>query len=196
MSLASAGTEVAPVEVFGIRHHGPGSARSLVAALDDYRPDAVLIEGPADADSLIPLAESEGMEPPVALLAYAADQPSLASFWPFAVFSPEWQAIRWALEHQVTVAFCDLPAAVTLATRTEGPRRRRVREDPLGQLAAAAGYDDAERWWDDVIESRLDGASPFPGLTEAMTELRRDEPTTRCTSGDGRRTCDARSGRR
>ena len=44
--------------------------------------------------------------------------------------------------------------------------------DPLGTLAAAAGYDDAERWWEDLVESRLDGSSPFPLLTEAMAELR------------------------
>ncbi len=40
-------------------------------------------------------------------------------------------------------------------------------------LATAAGYDDPERWWDDVIEYRLDGQSPFAALTEAMAELRR-----------------------
>ena len=43
------------LEIFGIRHHGPGSARSLVAALGVFEPDVVLIEGPADADPLIPL---------------------------------------------------------------------------------------------------------------------------------------------
>ena len=44
--------------------------------------------------------------------------------------------------------------------------------DPLGALAAAAGYDDPERWWEDLVESRLDGSSPFPLLIEAMAELR------------------------
>ena len=41
------------VAVLGIRHHGPGSARSLLAALGDFGPDQVLIEGPADADPLV-----------------------------------------------------------------------------------------------------------------------------------------------
>ena len=59
------------VEVFGIRHHGPGSARSLVAALTAYQPDAVLIEGPADADPLLRWVLADGMAPPLALLAYA-----------------------------------------------------------------------------------------------------------------------------
>ena len=44
--------------ILGIRHHGPGSARSVAAALDAIQPQAVLVEGPPDADALIPLAAS------------------------------------------------------------------------------------------------------------------------------------------
>src|SRR5690606_19128720 len=47
-----------------------------------------------------------------------------------------------------------------------------IRLDPLGWLARAAGYDDAERWWDDVVEHRGGGPSPFPAIAEAMAELR------------------------
>ena len=38
--------------VFGVRHHGPGSARSLRRALDALQPDVVLVEGPPDADAV------------------------------------------------------------------------------------------------------------------------------------------------
>ena len=41
--------------IFGIRHHGPGSARSLVRALNDLMPDIILIEGPPDANEVIHL---------------------------------------------------------------------------------------------------------------------------------------------
>ncbi|HEY2240660.1 MAG TPA: DUF5682 family protein [Streptosporangiaceae bacterium] len=171
------------VAVLGIRHHGPGSARSVLAELDRLRPSAVLIEGPADAAPVLPLAAEPGMEPPVALLAYAPDSPRVSAFWPFAVFSPEWQALVWAARHQVPARFCDLPAAVMLATPPpagEEPAGRGadddLREDPLARLASAAGYDDPERWWDDLVESRLDGGSPFAALTEAMAELRAATP--------------------
>ena len=179
-----------PVEVFGIRHHGPGSARSLVAALTDYQPDAVLIEGPADADSLLRWVLADEMAPPLALLGYAPDHPQTAAFWPYAVFSPEWQAMIYALQRGIDVGFCDLPAAAMLA---RWPRRQPPdddleksddvpsetlsgppveQQDPLAVLAAAAGYDDPERWWDDLVESRLDSSSPFPLITDAMAELR------------------------
>ena len=105
------------VEVFGIRHHGPGSARSLVEDLDRLAPDCVLIEGPPDADALIPLAAADGMKPPVALLVYDPDAPRDAAFYPFAVFSPEWQAIRHALKAGVPVRFIDLGVGAQLAIR-------------------------------------------------------------------------------
>jgi hypothetical protein len=76
------------VTLLGVRHHGPGSARAVRAALAELRPDVVLIEGPPEADELVPLAANAGMEPPVALLAYVAGEPSRSAFWPFAVFSP------------------------------------------------------------------------------------------------------------
>ena len=163
----------AMVAVFGIRHHGPGSARSLERALDALQPDAVLIEGPPEADKLLPLAAREEMNPPVALLAYAPDEPAKAAFYPFARFSPEWRAIRHALTHQVDVRFMDLPAANTLAA--ERPRRRGgVRADPLAALAEIAGHGDTERWWEDMVEAQDE--SPFEAVTEAMAVLREAYP--------------------
>ena len=159
--------------VLGIRHHGPGSARSVVAELDRIQPAAVLIEGPSDAGPLLGFAGRDDLDPPVALFAYDPSAPRVSAFWPFASFSPEWQAMRWAAAHDVPVRFCDLPSGAFLAEPDDVPDRKRVvREDPIGLLAAAAGYDDPERWWDDVIESRLDGQPPFEALTEAMRELR------------------------
>jgi hypothetical protein len=35
-------------QVFGIRHHGPGSARSLAAAFAAEPPDALVIEAPEE----------------------------------------------------------------------------------------------------------------------------------------------------
>ncbi|TDO57464.1 hypothetical protein EV651_111190 [Kribbella sp. VKM Ac-2571] len=159
------------VHLFGIRHHGPGSARAVAVALAELQPDVVLIEGPPEADKIVELAASEEMEPPVALLAYAVDDSTRAAFWPFAVFSPEWQAIRYGLAAGVPVRFCDLPAAQQFGSSGG----RSVSMDPLKTLAEAGGYDDPERWWDDVIESRRGGAEPFTVIADAMRELRHGE---------------------
>lgn len=168
----------AQTRVFGIRHHGPGSARSLAGALAEFRPDVILVEGPADADPLVALAAAEGMAPPVALLAYVPTEPARAAFWPFAAFSPEWQALRYGADNGVPVRFCDLPSSTVLAAGADEPAERR---DPLAELAAAAGYDDAERWWDAVVESAADSGA-FEAITEAMAVLR--EPGD-ATAGSG-----------
>ncbi|MGW0346465.1 DUF5682 family protein [Streptomyces anthocyanicus] len=197
--------------LLGVRHHGPGSARAVRAALEATRPGVVLIEGPPEADALIPLAADEDMRPPVALLAHAVDAPGRSAFWPLAEFSPEWVAVRWALEHDVPARFIDLPAAHTLAWRAAdghgdvdadargddqappgrpGTAPADVRRDPLAALAAAAGHDDPERWWEDVIEHRGRGAgdalAPFTALEEAMTALRETEEDREGGDGDVR----------
>jgi hypothetical protein len=101
--------------VLGIRHHGPGSARSVLAELERLQPDAVLVEGPSDATALIALVADEAMRPPVALLVYAPDEPRVATFYPLAEFSPEWVAMRWALAHGADVRFIDLAAGIQFA---------------------------------------------------------------------------------
>ncbi|WP_417629459.1 DUF5682 family protein [Nonomuraea mangrovi] len=152
------------VSVLGIRHHGPGSARAVREELRRLEPDAVLVEGPPEADALLGLAPE--MEPPVALLAHARAR---AVFWPFAVFSPEWQAILYGAAARIPVRFIDLPAAATLAA-PDTDAHAGPHSDPLGELAAAAGYDDPERWWEDVVEHR--GDTPFQVIAEAMAAVR------------------------
>ncbi|MBW4520612.1 MAG: hypothetical protein KME16_13025 [Scytolyngbya sp. HA4215-MV1] len=107
------------VHVFGIRHHGPGSARSLGQALTTLQPDILLVEGPADAEPILPLILHRQMRPPVALLVYVPDQSQQAAYYPFAVFSPEWQAIRFALQQQIPVRLMDLPQAHRFAMESQ-----------------------------------------------------------------------------
>src|ERR1051325_1439656 len=103
------------VHIFGIRHHGPGSARSLKEALKAFAPDCVLVEGPPDAEKVLPLLAHQHMQPPVALLLYVPDQPEFSVYYPFAVFSPEWQALHYALARNVPARFMDLPQGPRLA---------------------------------------------------------------------------------
>ena len=119
------------VHIFGVRHHGPGSARSLERALGELNPDCVLLEGPPDANEVIHLASSLEMQPPVALLVYAKDDPARSVFYPFAAFSPEWVALRFALERKAAVRFMDLPQAFQLLPEKLEPVLEPV-EEPVG----------------------------------------------------------------
>jgi hypothetical protein len=173
------------VHLLGIRHHGPGSARSVLSALDDLRPDVVLVEAPADVERALRWVGDPGLVPPVALLTYVPTEPGRAAFAPLATFSPEWQAIAWANAHEAPVHAIDLPMAITLATPSEtaDDERSLVAEaappDPLRALALAAGDPDPERWWEDVIEHRGDGAPAFDAVAEAMFAAREGFVPTR-----------------
>ena len=169
-----------PVHVLGIRHHGPGSARSLRAALEQIKPDVLLVEGPPEADSVLSYVQSPEIKPPVAILAYRVDQPQQASFYPFAEFSPEWQAIQYGLKNSIPVQFMDLPLAHRFASPEESEEKdgkpeeekARVAEYPLTHLARAAGFTDTELWWEHQFELRLNHEDSFAAILEGMTALR------------------------
>jgi hypothetical protein len=185
------------LHVLGIRHHGCGSARSVKAALAEIKPDIVLIEGPPEAERLLPMAVHEEMRPPVAILIYSTESPQNAVFYPFAEFSPEWQAVRFALENKIPVRFFDLPQsfqisdsktkienpeAVELSVEIEEPReedqskiqnpKSKIKDDPLGFAARAAGFPDGEIWWESLVETRRDPTGIFEAVLELMTALR------------------------
>ncbi|HEY4384570.1 MAG TPA: DUF5682 family protein, partial [Ktedonobacteraceae bacterium] len=183
------------IHVFGIRHHGPGCARSLRVALTELQPDIVLVEGPPDAQEVLPLVMHENMQPPVALLVYASETPKQAVYYPFTHFSPEWQALRYAQEHVIPARFMDLPQAIMMAQQASEATQGReeapaspiehaetagaapapsIRTDPLALLAEAAGYSDHELWWERQIEQRQNVTHLFEGILEAMMALRNE----------------------
>jgi hypothetical protein len=185
--------------VFGIRHHGPGSAKSLAAAFAVEPPDALVIEAPEELGSMLSWLDHEDLAPPVAALLWASDDPKKASFFPLAVFSPEWVAMRWAKANGVPIYCMDLPMRHSLALRM--PPRQPIVEvapagepeqdseetpavslaegapkmdidvrDPISALAHAAGYDDGEAWWEHLVEAQ--GHAAFEAITEAMAAAR------------------------
>jgi len=165
--------------LMGVRHQGPGSARSVVRALDECSPHAVLVEFPADSAPLLRWVAA-GLVPPIALLGHVADDPTTAAFWPLAAFSPEWQAFSWALRHGVELRPIDLPLAAVLAGSQAGgidPSHEPM-SDPIAELAAAAGDPEPERWWEDVVEHRGDGAPAFAAIAAAMAAVRPDPLVT------------------
>ena len=117
-------------------------------------------------------------------MAYPKDSPEQAFFWPFAAFSPEYQAVIWAVAKGVPVRFIDLPVVWRLpkpepeiVEDEEGfeieevvamPAPDPVSRDPIGVLARAAGYEDGESWWRDVIEENPDPGPIFAAVADAM----------------------------
>lgn len=190
-----------PTQFYGIRHHGSGSARHLLNALHAQKPDLILLEAPPEAQSLLPLMADKAMCPPVALLAYRTDEPQQAVFYPFAEFSPEWQAIQYAMAQGVEVRFFDLPLAHSLYTppeddgdnATEGEAETEealaetesdssepaydIARFPFDYLAEIAGLPDGEAFWEQLVEQRLDSTDVFEAVQVAVTALREHHPS-------------------
>lgn len=176
----------API-IYGIRHHGPGSAKRLLAALTAQKPDCILIEGAPDADDLIQYAAYDTLKPPVAFLVYNPKNLEQAAFYPFAEFSPEWIALQFAIKTQTNVAFMDCPKSIDFALKTAEQASDQIsiiedtqttttedayEKDPLGYIAQLAGFSDSERWWETTFEQQTDSILVFETIIELMTALR------------------------
>ncbi|GAA3368172.1 DUF5682 family protein [Streptomyces sannanensis] len=102
--------------LIGVRHHAPSLAAALPALLDAAAPDVLLVELPAEFQPWLGWLAHDETEAPVALAAVPADGPDGAgergpAFYPFADFSPELVALRWAARNGVPAVACDLPLA-------------------------------------------------------------------------------------
>jgi hypothetical protein len=174
---AGAGRPLA--RLFGVRHLSPAGAHHLHAVLDALRPTAVLVEGPADATDQIPHLAHPQTRPPLALLAYTRDRPVRSLVYPLAGYSPEWVALRWALEHKAEVRFIDLPAAVFLQRHPQEPHTHRPGrhtlaslDDPAEAIARLAGEADHETWWERHFEHTTEPESYLRQIDEFGRGLR------------------------
>jgi hypothetical protein len=111
------------VHLFPVRHHSPRAAGCLRAWLEKVRPELVLVEGPSDAESLIPIITDQESEPPIAILAYSTDGQPQSCMWPFVRYSPEYEALRWAREHGVKAGFVDWPSGAALGSARQAARK-------------------------------------------------------------------------
>ena len=177
--------------IFGIRHHGAGSASSLCKALEELQPDCILIEGPPDANGIIDYVANENLVPPIALLVYNPTDLKQAAYYPFAHFSPEWQAMKYGIQQGIPTSFMDLPRYFAfpldkkkkedqqkiiqfdeLNFNKKTAEEKKIAKDPLGYIAKLAGYEDSERWWDITFERTTNSSEIFQAILSLMGELR------------------------
>ncbi len=147
----------APVLV-GVRHHSPACAAAMPAILDRAKPERLFVELPTEFQSWIPWLADPKLEAPVALAGVRRGGQGLA-FYPFADFSPELAAVRWAVARSVPVVAFDLPAGARGAESGE-PLRVEGEEPLMAALLKGAGADDTEELWDRLVEARAPGANP------------------------------------
>lgn len=152
-----------------IRHHSPHCAWQVRRLIEAVRPDVVLIEGPSEANDLLPHLLDEQTRPPVALFIHARSPARQAAqarcFVPMAAMSPEWVALREANRLGIEAHFIDLPYMARQALldpdaeaddELEPPLnddRPMVRADAMATLLAVSGCADFDTWWERHFES-------------------------------------------
>ena len=164
---------------FGIRHLSPAGAYYLRCFLDEKNPVLVLIEGPSDFNDILSDMVREETKPPIAVLAYTKEAPVRTILYPFAEYSPEYQAIQWCHEKHVECRFIDMPSTAFLAERdcdmpdTDGEENR---VSVYEQLDKKSGEDGHDTFWERVMEQAgsMDayhlGANSFGANVRSLTE--------------------------
>jgi hypothetical protein len=195
------------IHVFGVRHLSPMGAWQLRDFLDSTKPELVLIEGLDDATDLLPDVTRKETSPPIAILAYTDTLPVRTLVYPFARYSPEYQAICWAHENGAEAKFFDLPSDVFLGLQDaeiewlQKKRREASEALPAGdepsvadvgvpeprqslyqQIADLAGERDYDTYWERQFEHNA-ARNSYPGATielgRALRELEEDVPRWR-----------------
>lgn len=165
-----------PVLYYPVRHHSPACARHLESVISRYNPDCILVEGPENANHLIPVLTDPGTKAPLALYYSYRDDARLLSqpqgeserfscYYPFLDNSPELVALRAAAERGIEGRFMDLPfGQILLAThearglRAQGEKQNYASDRYLAAnrfqalLCEKTGLRSFEEFWEKYFE--------------------------------------------
>ena len=134
-------TSADSIHFFGIRHHGPGCARSLLQALEQLQPDCLLVEGPPEGEALLPVLQSAELnELQTALHARIA-------------------GIAGMLMKEGSIIS---GAGIILSQRFRNSDQATMMARPLKPMMAMSGFNSAKLWG---ISSRVSMISLLEGLT-------------------------------
>lgn len=159
--------------ILGIRHHGPGSCRSVLEQLHALQPDAIALEWPDGSQDVLQHIAQEDITPPIAQIQYLKSEPQQVSLLPLAHFSPEWQVMQFAHQHQIPLYPIDLPFS-------QQSQLSDVTTSPAGTQAWArilkqTGFTSIESFWDHYFERETQSLEDFGRLSELMEEIRASE---------------------
>lgn len=129
--------KMAEIILLPVRHHSPACAFHVNRTIDQVRPAVILVEGPDNADALIPVMVHEETKAPFAIYYSYHDQSGRISeekahykcYYPFLDYSPELAALRAGNRLGIRTAFIDLPYGDILAASQEGRGLLKAQEE-------------------------------------------------------------------
>ena len=96
---------------FPIRHHSPACSYHLKNVMYDFKPDAVLIEGPSDCNDLMKYMIEDDTKAPFCIYSSYIDSNNnkYRCYYPFLDYSPEFTAIKESYKKNIYCSFIDMP---------------------------------------------------------------------------------------
>jgi hypothetical protein len=168
------------LNVFGVRHLSPGASYHLIDYLESKNPKYILIEGPSDANRFIDAIANRNVVPPIAILACSTELPVETVLYPFAGYSPEYQAICWGRRNSRKVRFIDMPSNIAIkmgefknsAVTNEARDFYEYHNKLYKTVANSYGEDDCESYWERYFEHNLNKDTFREGLKLQSKEIR------------------------
>ncbi len=192
--------EMVEITFLPIRHHSPACAWHVKQVIEELRPALLLVEGPCNANELIPLMTDEETKAPFSVYYSYRDRMGRISgekghyrcYYPFLDYSPELVALREGGKLGIETAFIDLPYAEILAATRQGRGLLQDVEKPnynddyllsrnryLQQLCEKAGLRSFDEFWEKYFEIRgirETSETWFSHLSTYCELARRDTP--------------------
>ena len=166
--------EMAEIVLLPVRHHSPACAFHVERMIERLHPCAILVEGPDNANSLIPVMVHEDTKAPFAIYYSYHDQSGRISqekerykcYYPFLDYSPELAAFRTGKRLGIETAFIDLSYGDILAASREGKGLLKKEEEKqnynddyllsrneyLRQLCERTGLRSFDEFWEKYFE--------------------------------------------
>ncbi len=176
-----------------VKHYSPAVAAWLERWIREHRPAAVLVEGPEDAQELLPHLLDPRTVPPVAILSTYVDTANrfgqngvlslsedvparFRSWWPLVAYAPEHRALLAGQEVGAELRFIDasLRATIPFHHVPDGHSSRAIDDRELAEsryfraLASRTGSLDFEDFWLSTFEGRGLGGADGSDLRRAL----------------------------
>lgn len=165
--------EMAQIKLLPVRHHSPACALQVRKVINDWNPTAILIEGPENANALIPVMVHEDTKAPFAIYYSCKDKKGKISeekghykcYYPFLDYSPELVALREADKNKIPAAFIDLSYGEILQASEAGKGLLKeeeksnynddyllFRSEYMKQLCEKTGLRNFDEFWEKYFE--------------------------------------------
>lgn len=149
---------------FPVRHHSLVSSKFVKIAIDEFKPDVILIEGPSDADHLIPNIAQSKM--PVSIYGNLDNKEiKVGVNFPFFNTSPEYVAIETGFKKKIETRFIDLPVYDIDVVRDE--KIDFEYSNYIWELVERSGLESFDEYYEKYFEIGLSGK----GIDDYMSQM-------------------------